>query len=205
MKNFIKYLFFQFAILSLAVTAVYSQQVTKPFYLLIDGGVGYARNISPGVPPTSSSGADYTNGGITGLFRIRGSKSDFITIGLESGWQHISSVSQQNAQAAGFGSTNITGSLNAIPIMGVVTIQDYNIQLHGSFGFYRLISTITVFGSTVTSAVWDMAFCIAAGYEIAVFGDYKIIPEFSWTRINDEQKSFLSLMIHFELPKWDPF
>ncbi len=192
-------------ILSLATMVAYSQQVTKPFNLLIDVGVGYARNISPGVPHTSSSGADYTNGGITGLFRISGSKSDFITIGLESGFQHISTVSQQNAQAAGFGSTNITGSLNAIPIMGVVSIQDYNIQLHGSFGFYRLISTTTVFGSTVTSAVWDMAFCIAAGYEFAVFGDYKIVPEFRWTRINDEQKSFLSLMIHFELPKWDPF
>jgi hypothetical protein len=89
--------------------------------------------------------------------------------------------------------------------MGVVTIQDYNVQLHGSFGFYRLISTAIVFGSTVTSGVWDMAFSIAAGYEIAIFGDYKIVPEFKWTRINDEQKSFLSLMVHFDLPKWDAF
>ncbi|MFI5264177.1 MAG: hypothetical protein ACHQM6_06655 [Candidatus Kapaibacterium sp.] len=177
----------------------------KPFTIWIDAGGGYSRNISPGVPATASPGADYTNGGFTGLLRIRGSKNHFITIGLETGWQHIASASQQNAQASAFGTTNITATLSAIPVMGVISLQDYNIQAHASVGIYRLLSKATLFGNTVSSSEWDMAFSLAAGYEIDLPGDYRILPEFRWSRINDQQKSFLSLMIRVELPEWEPF
>ncbi len=185
---------------------LYAQaQNTKPFEIWIDGGGGYSRNITRVVQATASPGGDFTNGGFTGLLRIRGSKNHFITIGIETGFQRISSVTQQNAQAVGFGTTDITATLSAIPVMGVITLQDYNVQLHGSAGVYRLISKASLFGSSVSSSEWDMAFSISAGYEITVSGEYKIIPEFRWSRINDLQKSFLSLMIRLELPSWEPF
>jgi len=180
-------------------------QTSKPFSLWIDGGAGYSRNVSPGVAATATPGGDYTNGGFTGLLRIRGSRNHFITIGLETGWQHIASVSQQNAQASGFGTTNINATLSAIPVMGVISLQDYNFQLHGSVGIYRLISKATLFGNSITSSQWDMAFSIALGYEIDLPGEYILLPEFRWSRINDQQKSFLSLMIRLELPQWEPF
>ena len=176
----------------------------KPFTIWIDGGGGYSRNVSPGVPATASSGGDYTNGGFTGLLRIRGSKNHSISIGLETGWQHIAAVSQQNAQASGFGTTNITATLSAIPVMGVISLQDYNVQLHGSVGIYRLLSKATLFGNTVSSSEWDMAFTLAAGYEFDLPGEYRVVPEFRWSRVNDQQKSFLSLMIRLELPEWEP-
>jgi len=180
-------------------------QISKPFNLWFDCGGGYSRNISPGVAATASSGGDYTNGGFIGLLRLRGSKNTFISIGLETGWLRLSSVSQQNVQTNGYGSTDITASLSAIPAMAVITLQDYDIQLHGSAGLYRLLSTATLFGSTVSSSEWDMAFTLAVDYEFLLPNDFEINPEFRWTRINDQQKSFLSLMIRVQFPAWQPF
>jgi hypothetical protein len=177
----------------------------RPFKLWLDCGAGYSRNISPGVAATAIPGGDHTNGGFTGLIRMRGSRNNFITIGLETGWLHLSSVSQQNAQTNGYGTTNINATLSAIPVMGVVTLQDYDVQLHGSVGLYRLISTASLFGNTVTSSEWDMAFTLAAGYEIMLPDEFELVPEFRWTRINDQQKSFLSILLRVQFPPWIPF
>lgn len=173
--------------------------IHEPFMIWIDGGIGYSRDVSPGLQATATPGGNYSKSGFNGLLRIRGSKNYFISIGLETGWQFISSVSQQTPQ------TNINATLSAIPVMGVVTLQDYNIELHGSVGLCDLISKATLFGNTVISTEWDMTFSLAVSYEISIPGDYKIIPEFRWLRINDQQKSFLSLMIRFQLPQWSPF
>jgi hypothetical protein len=205
LKNKGLYFLFLYAAM-ISPLSIYAQtQNAKPFTIWIDAGGGYSRDISPGVPATASPGADYTNGGFTGLIRIRGSRNHFITIGLETGWQRIASATQQNAQASGFGTTNISATLSAIPVMGVISLQDYNIQAHASVGIYRLLSKATLFGNTVSSSEWDMAFSLAAGYEIDLPGDYRIVPEFRWSRINDQQKSFLSLMIRVEFPEWEPF
>ena len=199
----IYFLFFCISILT--VSAVVAQTTdslnARPFTIWIDGGAGYSRNISPGLAATAASGTESEKNGFTGLLRLRGSRSHFISIGIETGWQFISSVSQQNAQVTGFGTTNITATLSAVPVMGVVTLQDYNIELHGSVGLCDLISKASLFGNTITSTEWDMAFSIAASYEITIPGEYKIIPEFRWLRINDQQKSFLSLMIRIQLPE----
>ncbi len=174
--------------------------LAKPFEIYIDGGIGYAKNISPGIVSSASGGGDYTNGGISTLVRVRGSRNRFITVGLESGWQYISHLEQRNASATGFGNTDITASLSGIPIMGVITIQDYHIELHGSVGFYDLISHSTTFNTSVTSNTFDMAFTLAAGYQIPIGNNYILVPEFRWTRINDLQKSFLTLALRLGFP-----
>ena len=202
MKKVRSYLF-SFAVIYLITPYCFAQVKDsispEPFTIWIDGGAGYSRDISLGVQATATPGGDYSKGGFTGLVRIRGSKNHFISIGVETGWQFISSVSQQTPQ------TTINATLSAIPVMGVVTLQDYNIELHGSVGIYRLISKASLFGTTVISSEWDMAFSLAASYELTIFGNYKILPEFRWLRINDQQKSFLSLMIRLQLPEWVPF
>lgn len=182
-----------------ATAQIKDSVIQEPFTIWIDGGAGYSRNISPGVAATAIPGGDYSKGGFNVLLRIRGSKNHFISIGLESGWQFISSVSQQTPQ------TTINATLSAIPVMGVVTLQDYDVELHGSVGLCDLISKASLFGNTVTSSEWDMAFSLSVSYELTIFGDYKILPEFRWLRINDQQKSFLSLMIRLQLPEWTPF
>jgi hypothetical protein len=178
---------------------------SRPFFIWIDGGLGYSLDVGALAQPTATPGANYSNGGLIGLIRVRGSRSNFISVGLESGWQHLSSVTQQNAQAAGYGATNITATLNAIPVMGIVTIQDYGIQLHGSVGFYRLISTATLFGNTITSGEWDMAFMVGVGAQIDLGATYKLLPELRFTRINDQRRSLIAFMLRLELPKWQPF
>jgi hypothetical protein len=160
---------------------------SRPFFIWIDGGLGYSLDVGALAQPTATPGANYSNGGLIGLIRVRGSRSNFISVGLESGWQHLSSVTQQNAQAAGYGATNITATLNAIPVMGIVTIQDYGIQLHGSVG------------------EWDMAFMVGVGAQIDLGATYKLLPELRFTRINDQRRSLIAFMLRLELPKWQPF
>ncbi len=174
--------------------------LAKPFEIYIDGGIGYAKNISAGIVSSASGGGVYTNGGISALVRVRGSRNSFITFGLESGWQYISHLEERKASATGFGKTDITATLSGIPIMGVVTIQDYHIEMHASVGFYDLISHSTTFNIPVTSNTFDMAFTLAAGYQIPIGNNYILVPEFRWTRINDLQKSFLTLALRLGLP-----
>ena len=194
-----------FIIILTSITSVTFAQtkdpfLAKPFEIFIDGGIGYAKNVSPGIVSSASGGGTYTNGGISTLVRVRGSRNRFITFGLESGWQYISHLEQRNATAVGFGNTDITATLSGIPIMGVVTIQDYHIELHASVGFYDLISHSTTFNTPVTSSTVDMAFTLAGGYQIPMGNNYILVPEFRWTRINDLQKSFLTLAVRLRLP-----
>ncbi len=173
-----------------------ARHAPKPFFIWVDGGIGYSRDIGALTQATATPGANYTNGGFIGMLRIRGSRSDFISVGVEGGFQHLSSVTQQTS------STSITASLNAIPIMGIITIQDYGVQLHGSVGFYRLISTATLFGHTITSGEYDMAFMIGMSAQIDLGPDYKLLPELRFTRINDQNRSLIAFMLRLELPRW---
>jgi hypothetical protein len=177
-----------------------SVPVAKTFHIWVDAGAGYSGDIGALTQPTATPGAAYKNGGFTGLVRIRGSRSRFISIGIETGYQHLSSVSQQNAKAPGFGTTDISATLSAIPLMGIVTLEDYGILLDGGVGFYHLHSTATVFGNTISSGEWDMAFVIGLGAKFDLGWSFRLMPELQLTRINDQSRSLLAFLVRIELP-----
>jgi opacity protein-like surface antigen len=175
-----------------------SPDTTAHFRFGVDVGGGYAYKLSS----TNTLPGNYTRGGLAATVRVKWGSHNVFGAGIETGWLPISSLSSSGASTS-LGTTNIEASLNAVPLLFVVALQRYNVQLHGGAGYYRVHATAAVFESTIQSSEWDFGYLLALGYAYPLSRTIRVGAEVKWNNISEVQVSLLSLQARVLISLWE--
>ena len=160
------------------------------FRFVIEGGTGYIRTISASRTPLG----EHTRGGLAGTLRLKWGSSHMLGVGIETGWMHISTT-EYSLPASEFGPMDLHATLSAIPLLATFSIQRMGIQLHTGFGYYRVLSNVTLQGVAMNSGEWNMGFLISLGYAVPITSDMRLGGELKWNIITEQQVSLLSLQV----------
>lgn len=170
-----------------------AQQIdTTTFRIVTEIGGGYAYKLTS---PKTTLG-EYTRSGVVGTLRLKWGTSNLIGVGLETGWIPISRT-VNNAIPSEFGALRMKASLNAIPLMGLFSIQRRGIQLHTGIGYYRVIASATLDNETIESAEWNLGFLLSLGYALPLFEKHRIGIEVKWNNITEQKLSIISVQARY--------
>lgn len=137
---------------------------------------------------------NYSNSGMNYTLRLKWGSGNVFGAGIETGWISISSLDSENLLTK-LGPTNVSASLNAIPVVFMVTTQYANFQLHTGLGYYNVRSSSTVFNSTILSNEWDFGYLVSMGYAQPINSTFKIGAEVKWINISEVQISTLAFQL----------
>ena len=137
---------------------------------------------------------NYSNSGMNYTLRLKWGSGNVFGAGIETGWISISSLESENLLTK-LGTTNVSATLNAIPVVFIVTTQYANFQLHTGLGYYNVRSTSTVFNSTILSNEWDFGYLVSVGYAYPINSTLKVGAEVKWNNISEVQISDVSFQI----------
>ena len=171
---------------------------TRHFRIGVDVGGGYAYKLRL----TNTLPGSYTRGGLAATVRLKWGSHNVIGAGIETGWLPISSLSSSGVSTS-LGRTNIDASLSAVPLLFVVALQRYNVQLHGGIGYYRVSATASVFESTNESSEWDFGYMLALGYVHPLSRAVRVGAEVKWNNISEVQISLLSFQARVLVSLWE--
>ena len=138
----------------------------------------------------------YSRGGIAGTVRLKWGSSNFLGVGIESGWLPVSSASNPSLPTE-FGNLDVKTSLTAVPLLFLFSIQRIGIQFHSGIGYYNIHSVATVGGSTIESSEWDLGFLLSAGYALPIAEGYFIGAEIKWYSITEQQISVAAVQVRY--------
>ncbi len=167
------------------------------FRIGLELGGGYGFKLSS----TNTLPGNYSSGGFNTNIRLKWGSHNSFGAGLETGWLPISSLSSSNTSTE-FGTTNIEASLNAVPLLFVLALQRFNVQIHGGVGYYNVRAKATVFESTIESSEWDFGYILAIGYVYPISPAYKLGAEIKWNNISEVQISMLSTQVRLLINLW---
>lgn len=200
-----KYLLSIFAVLFLFTSSILeaqSEQLTNGnsnFKIGIEFGSGYGFKLRS----TNKLEGDYSSSGMNYTLRFKWGSGNIFGAGIETGYIAISSLKSAN-QVTPLGETDISASLNAIPVLFIVTAQYANLQLFTGLGYYNVMSTSTVFNSTIESNERDFGYLVSLGYAYPINSTYKIGAEIRVNNISEVQITNLSaqLKLMVKLFEW---
>lgn len=175
-------------VLLCAVFAYGQERPAPSFRLFAEIGGGYAYKLNT---PGTSFGT-YTRDGMAGTFRLKWGWSTLFGIGMETGWIPISSTRAKNLNTE-FGPIDISASASAVPLLAVCSMEQFGVQLHSGWGFYRVHAAATVMGESMESSEWKMGYQLSLGYGIPIASDHRVGMEVQWNNIVEHQVSILSL------------
>jgi hypothetical protein len=174
-----------------------SHDTTALFRVGLDFGGGYIYKLKA----TNKLPGEYTRCGLAGTFRLKWGKRELFGAGIETGWLPISSLTSAGA-STDIGITDIEASLDAIPLLVIIGIQRYNIQLHSGLGYYRVKAKVRVFDVSTESSEWDFGYMLALGYIYPINSDLKFAVEIKWNNISEVQVSLLSIQARILVGLW---
>ncbi len=166
------------------------EKTNYPFRIGLELGSGYGFKLRS----NNDIAGDYSRSGIYYTVRLKWGSGNVFGAGFETGWMAISSLKSENLLTP-LGSTNVNATLNAIPVIFIVTTQYSNFQLYTGLGFYKVISTATVFNSTIISDEWDFGYVISLGYVRPISSLFRVGAEVKWNNISEVQISALSVQL----------
>lgn len=160
------------------------------FKIGVEFGGGYGFKLRS----TNKLEGDYSSSGMNYTLRLKWGSGNIFGAGIETGHIAISSL-KSISQVTPLGVTDISASLNAIPVLFLVTAQYANLQLVTGLGYYNVASTTTVFNSTIESSEWDFGYLISLGYAYSINSTYKIGAEIRVNNISEVQITQLSAQL----------
>ena len=167
------------------------------FKIGVELGGGYGFKLRS----TNKLEGNYSSSGMNYTLRLKWGSGSIFGAGIETGYLTVSSIESAN-QTTPLGLTNISASLNAIPLLFFVTTQYSNFQLNTGLGYYNVRSTSTVFNSTIESNEWDFGYMISLGYSYPINSTFKFGAEIKWNNISEVQITNLSLQIKLHMLLW---
>lgn len=175
---------------SLTVAQESSANQTTNFRIGFEFGSGYGFKLRS----TNKLEGNYSSSGMNYTLRLKWGSGNIFGAGIETGYMTISSLESTN-QVTPLGVTNISASLNAIPVIFIVTTLYSNFQLNTGFGYYNVRSTSTVFNSTIVSSEWDFGYLVSLGYAHPVNTAVKVGAEVKLYNISEVQISDVAFQI----------
>ncbi len=181
--------------LVLAVSLVEAQSElsttqNSSFKIGVELGGGYGFKLRS----TNKLEGNYSSSGMNYTMRLKWGSGNIFGAGIETGYIAISSLESSN-QVTPLGVTDISASLNAIPVLFIVTAQYANLQLFTGLGYYSVRSTSTVFNSTIVSDEWDFGYLVSLGYVRPINSRFRIGAEVKLHNISEVQISTLSFQL----------
>jgi len=167
-----------------------SANANSNFKIGIEFGGGYGFKLRS----NNKLEGNYSSSGMNYTLRLKWGSGNIFGAGIETGYIAISSLKSTN-QVTPLGVTDISASLNARPVLFIVTAQYANLQLFTGLGYYNVRSASTVFNSTIESSEWDFGYLVSLGYAYPVDSTFKIGAEIKWNNISEVQVSTLAFQL----------
>lgn len=133
--------------------------------------------------------------------RLMWQPEHLLRIGLESGYVPLYLIETKEAQSV-FGETDITISLDALPIMFIFSMEVHSkFEIYGGIGGFILFSEMNSFDNKVSSISWSNGSEIGASFWFFQKGDWQIGSEMKTYYISklDDWDLLLQLRIQYEL------
>lgn len=169
-----------------------SNYTTSNFKLGVEIGGGYGFRLRS----TNKLVGDYSNSGMNYTLRLKWGSGNIFGAGIETGYIAISAL-KSSSLVSPLGVTDISASLNTIPILFIITAQYTNLQLFTGLGYYNVRSVSTVFNSTIESSEWDFGYLVSLGYAYPINSTFKIGAEIRMNNISEVQITNLSAQLKF--------
>jgi hypothetical protein len=182
----------------LSLSALAREDTT--YALVVSGAGGYTRNVSKfeNEPP------GLRRDGFIGTFRIMWKPEHLLSLGIETGFTHVYRVDAQNVSTE-FGTTDIYTSQNAVPILGLVSMElGRGVVISGGIGVFLLYSESRIFGESTSPFVVSGGITAALAYMVPISHDSALGAEFKWynmDKFNDNNLS-LQVMFSYRLFEW---
>jgi hypothetical protein len=149
-------------------------------------------------------------GGLLGLLRLTVTNGQLLSLGVETGWQHIlvhrsSGVPVQTpTPTSGIRDTTLVTDIRSwlagVPILLVLGAELHGFQIHAGLGYYSLLARSELFGSSVTSVGFDWAGSLSVGYMFTFSSGLRLGIEARACRLIDNQRGLISVQARCALP-----
>jgi hypothetical protein len=175
--------------------AVFPQSKDSLYYLTAELGAGYSRYLTT---------MDYENlnqNGFSGTIRIMWHPEHLLSLGLETGYQHLYSLNSTYT-LDGAGTSDVSASMYTVPIMGIYSMKVFpnslpNLELKFSSGIYLLYNSGEAFGDEIKSSQISIGYSAAATYLHPINDVLSIGGELKYFYISKIQDADLSLQVVF--------
>jgi len=187
-------------VLITGIAAANAQTPDTTYSLTAYGGGGYVRNISQfDIMPEGLQ-----RNGFGGTLRVMWKPEHLLRLGLETGLTQVYYIKTENVQTD-FGSTDFTSSMNAVPILLVLSMPiTQRLDIYGGMGSFLLYSNTESFGSNVTSSAMSVGFSLGASYFTPLEGDWGIGAELKWYHMDkfSDDTITLQVMVSYRFLEW---
>ncbi|MCK5571355.1 MAG: hypothetical protein KAJ12_01280 [Bacteroidetes bacterium] len=184
----------------MGIMPVRGQDHDSSHALMLYGGAGYTRNISTFQVTPPGLRLD----GFVATLRLCWKPEHLLSLGIETGYSHVYKVEANDIETE-FGTTSISSSQNAVPILFVVSMEvTRGLLVTGGFGYVLLYSITRAFGTTVSPAVASGGFSLALTKMFPLSSFWGMGVELKWyhfDKFNDDNIS-VELMVSSRLLQW---
>ena len=161
--------------------------------LTLEAGGGLSRHLTTMDQP----GLNLT--GFGGTLRVMWHPEHLLSVGVETGYHHIYSI-QTDVSVYGFGKSTAEVSMEAVPVMGVLSMRIFPktlpyLEVKYATGIYLLISRGSGFGNKMASTQFSIGVVGAVTYLVPVTRTLSLGGELKYGYISKIQDSDLSLQI----------
>ena len=170
------------------VAAGQTQKVEAGPYSLVvyvGGGLGYYP-ITPGLPPADLP-SDLTRFGGSGTVRVMWHPDHLIRLGLETGWTMLYSYRLTQPPPGEL-------HLSAVPLLWVMSMEVFGINLFAGSGYYLLNSNLQYEG-TVNVQTWSLGWMLAASYVRPISENLGIAGELKWMNASEHEEASVALQV----------
>jgi hypothetical protein len=186
-KRLLLVIFILFFVLKLEA----KEDSTYTFNIEISGGM--VENIKPNLNKInikSSSRFIYPS------FRFLWKPDHKLNIGLSTAFLQINKIDENN-KTTEFGTTDLKIRTGAVPIMFLLNMEFWGIQLNGALGTSYTYSQLTAFNETSTSTKWINTYYASVGYNIYFLTDFHFGIEGEIYSFADLKSGVLALKAKF--------
>jgi hypothetical protein len=175
----------------LFVPALQAQETDGRYYLSAELGGGYTRFL------TSMDAEELNKNGFEGMFRVMWNPEHLLSLGLETGYQHLYSIDRSNVPTE-FGTTDFSASMTAVPINIALAMKvDESFKIRGGSGIYLLSNSGEIFGEKLESSQISIGMQAGVSYATPVGKDMSIGAELKYSYISKIQESSLGIQFLF--------
>lgn len=157
---------------------------------VLEGGIGCSKNAD--LRGTDENLHGY---GITGILRIKWEASKRFGMGLESGYIHLASQSENNLRT-NIGITSLDMKMFAIPVILFMSLEAENLQLNAGAGIYNVFSDINAYGEKSSSSMYDYGYMLSLAYYYPIYTNLGLSAQAKWNYLSDMKTSTFSGMLN---------
>lgn len=175
------------AVLTVGARGQSEETPAGPYALVayVGGGLSYYP-ITPGSPPPGVA-HELTRVGGAGTVRVMWHPDHLIRLGVETGWTMFYSYRLTQPPPGEL-------HLSAVPLLWVLSMEVFDINLFAGSGYYLLNSNLQYEG-TVNVQTWSLGWMLAASYVRPISENLGIAGELKWMNASEHEEANLTLQV----------